>query len=96
MGKEIYVVYETDQWHTISTREDKGVFSSRSAAVNAIVKNHTIDLDEFFDGNEQMTDKQKEKEVRRLLRNELKVAWQTQGYSTNYEIEAWHFNEWYN
>ena len=47
--KQIFVVYETDAWHSTSHRECAGVFTSKWAAVNAIVKNHRIELDEFFD-----------------------------------------------
>ena len=47
--KQIFVVYETDAWHSINHRECAGVFTSKRAAVNAIVKNHRIELDEFFD-----------------------------------------------
>ena len=47
--RQIFVVYETDAWHSTSHRECAGVFTSKWAAVNAIVKNHRIELDEFFD-----------------------------------------------
>ena len=41
--KQIFVVYETDPWHSTSHRECAGVFTSKWAAVNAIVKNHRIE-----------------------------------------------------
>ena len=50
--KQIFVVYETDAWHSTSHRECAGVFTSKWAAVNAIVKNHRIELDEFFSEEE--------------------------------------------
>jgi hypothetical protein len=34
-------------------------------------------------------------EARRILRKELEIAYQTQGYETNYDIEVWNINEWY-
>ena len=43
--KQIFVVYETDAWHSTSHRDCAGVFTSKWAAVNAIVKNHRIELD---------------------------------------------------
>ena len=45
--KQIFVVYETDPWHSTSHRECAGVFTSKWAAVNAIVKNHRIEQDEL-------------------------------------------------
>lgn len=50
--KQIFVVYETDAWHSTSHRDCAGVFTSKWAAVNAIVKNHRIELDEFFSEEE--------------------------------------------
>lgn len=95
--KQIFVVYETDAWHSTSHRKCAGVFTSKWAAVNAIVKNHRIELEEFFDKDEiEQTSKRVLKaEARRILRKELEIAYQTQGYETNYDIEVWNINEWY-
>ena len=50
--RQIFVVYETDAWHSTNNRECAGVFTSKRAAVSAIVKNHRIELDEFFNEEE--------------------------------------------
>ena len=77
--KQIFVVYETDSWHSTSHRECAGVFTSKRAAVNAIVKNHRIELEEFFDEDEieQTSKRTLEAEARRRLRKELEFAYQT-------------------
>ena len=95
--KQIFVVYETDAWHSTSRREGAGVFTSKWAAVNAIVMNHRIEMNEFFDEDEvKHTSKRVlESESRRILRKELELNYQTQGYETNYDIEVWNINEWY-
>ncbi|WP_308007184.1 hypothetical protein [uncultured Prevotella sp.] len=95
--KQIFVVYETDAWHSTSHRKCAGVYTSKWAAVNAIVKNHRIELEEFFDEDEiEHTSKRVlEAEARSILRKELDFAYQTQGYETNYDIEVWNINEWY-
>ena len=95
--KPIFVVYETDAWHSTDHRECTGVFTSKRAAVNAIVKNHRIELDEFFSEEEieNTSERVLEAEVRRRLRKELEIPYQTQGHKTNYEIEVWGMNEWY-
>jgi len=96
MSRQLFVVYETDQWHSVSSRIDKGIFTSKRAAVNAIVKHHDIDIDEIVDDCFcPLTKKQKKKEAERVLRAEFDVAYQTQGYSINYEIEVWNINEWF-
>ncbi len=64
--KQVFVVYETDAWHTIANRDCKGIYTSKRSAINAIVKNHEI----------------------------LEMNYQTQGYSTNYDIEVWNVNDW--
>lgn len=95
--KQIFVVYETNAWHSTSHRKCAGVYTSKWAAVNAIVKNHRIELEEFFDEDEiEHTSKRVlEAEARSILRKELDFAYQTQGYETNYDIEVWNINEWY-
>lgn len=95
--KQIFVVYETDAWHSTSHRKCAGIYTSKWAAVNAIVKNHRIELEEFFDEDEiEHTSKRVlEAEARSILRKELDFAYQTQGYETNYDIEVWNINEWY-
>ena len=70
--KQVFVVYETDAWHTIANRDCKGIYTSKRSAINAIVKNHEI----------------------RIIRKELEMNYQTQGYSTNYDIEVWNVNDW--
>lgn len=47
MARQIFTVFETDAWHSTAKKEFKGVFTSRTAAVNAIVKYHAIDDHEF-------------------------------------------------
>ena len=95
--RQIFVVYETDAWHSTSHRKCAGVFTSKWAAVNAIVKNHRIELEDFFDEDEiEHTSKRVlEAEARRILRKELEFAYKTQGYETNYDIEVCNINEWY-
>lgn len=95
--KQIFVVYETDAWHSTSHRKCAGVYTSKWAAVNAIVKNHRIELEEFFgeDEIEHSSKRVLEAEARSILRKELDFAYQTQGYETNYDIEVWNINEWY-
>lgn len=94
--KQIFVVYETDAWHSTNHRDCKGVFTSKRSAVNAIVKNHCIRFDEFFEGDEleHTSKKMLVKEAKRILRKELEYAYQTQGYETNYDIEVWNVNDW--
>ena len=94
--KQIFVVYETDAWHSTSRRECAGGGTSKWAAVNAIVMNHRIEMNEFFDEDKvKHTSKRVlEAEARRILRKELELNYQTQGYETNYDIEVWNINEW--
>ena len=97
MARQIFTVFDTDAWHSTAKKEFKGVFTSRTAAVNAIVKYHAIDDHEFFESIHDMiplTKRQREAEIKRRLRNDFEDSDQTQGYSVNYEIESWNLNEW--
>ena len=95
--KALFPVFETDAWHSTASRDCKGIFTSKTAAVNAIVKNHCIDDHEFFENIHEMiplTKRQREAEIKRRLRKDFEDAYQTQGYSVNYVIEVWNQNEW--
>lgn len=98
MSKPLYIVYETDGWHSTANRDCKGVFTSKTGAIRSITKNHSIELKELFDLTDiKMTPSMKkslEKEARQLLQKELEQSNQTQGYSTNYVIEIYNANEW--
>jgi predicted restriction endonuclease len=97
MARQVFTVFETDAWHSTAKKEFKGVFTSRTAAVNAIVKYHAIDDHEFFESIHEMiplTKRQREAEIKRRLRKDFEDAYQTQGYSVNYVIEVWNQNEW--
>lgn len=94
--RQVFVVYETDAWHSIQGRDCKGIYTSKRSAINAIVKNHDIDLEEIFEGDYLSSTTQRilRNEARRIIRKELEMNYQTQGYSTNYDIEIWNVNDW--
>ena len=94
--RQVYVVYSTDAWHSFSSRACQGIFTSKRSAVNAIVRNFDIDLDEIFEPNyiAKKSDRLLRAEAKRIIRGELEVNFQTQGYSTNYDIEVWNVNDW--
>ena len=94
--RQFFVVYETDAWHSTNSRDCKGIFTSKTSAINAIVKNHDIDLEEIFEYDEldRTSERVLAAEARRIIRRELEMNYQTQGYSTNYDIEVWNSNDW--
>ena len=96
MNKQLYIVYETDAWHTVCNRTPMGIFSSKTMAINTIVKFHNIPLEEIISNNDlqKLTSKEIHKEIRKLLREELESVLQTQGYSVNYDIVICSQNEW--
>ena len=53
MARQIFTVFETDAWHSTAKKEFKGVFTSRTAAVNAIVKYHATPYKEATRGRNQ-------------------------------------------
>ena len=96
-NKQLFSVFETDAWHSTAQKRFKGIFTSKTAAVNAIVKYHEIDDHEFFESIHEMiplTKREREAEIKRRLRKDFEDSLQTQGYSVNYEIEVWNQNEW--
>ncbi|MBR2237430.1 MAG: hypothetical protein IJ887_06095 [Prevotella sp.] len=96
-NKQLFPVFETDSWHSTAKKRFRGIFTSKTAAVNAIVKNHEIDDHEFFENIHEMiplTKTEREAEIKRRLRKDFEDSLQTQGYSVNYEIEVINLNEW--
>lgn len=89
----LYLVYETDAWHTSHSQRLCGIFTDRDAAVTAIAEHHNIPLNEFrdyFDEDEPLdynSDWYKG-EVQSIIRDELSTNNQTQGFTTNYIIES--------
>lgn len=77
----IYPVFETDAWHTIRSRDCKGLYTSKEDAIDAIVEHHCIPLEEFNGLSKE--------EAKDKLRKDLQIPFQTQGYTVNYEIEVW-------
>lgn len=96
--QQIIVVYETDAWHSLNTRECAGIYTSKRAAINSIVKNHRIELEDIFEietTEMSRTELRKlQKEARSIIGKQLDRYYQTQGYQTNYEIEIWNLNDW--
>lgn len=94
--RQVFVVYETDAWHSTHNRDCKGIYTSKRSAINAIVRNFDIDLEELFEPSyvAKTSERKLRAEAKRVIRGELEVNFQTQGYSTNYDIEVWNVNEW--
>ena len=65
MKKQLYIVYETDAWHTVSNRTPMGIFSSKTMAINSIVKFHNIPLEEIISNNDlqELTSKEIHKKL---------------------------------
>jgi len=83
--KEVYLVYETDEWHTRKSYELRGVYDDKEAAICGILE----DLFGFWDDDDEGT-----KNLAANLRKELEETDQTQGLATNYEIVRWAMNVW--
>ena len=82
----LYPVYQTNAWHSLEHRECKGIYTSKEDAIEAIADHHEIPLEEF--------DGLTAEEAKERIKEELRIPFQTQGYSVNYDIEVWLVNDW--
>ena len=82
----LYPVYQTNAWHSLEHRECKGIYTSKEEAIEAIADHHEIPLEEF--------DGLTAEEAKERIKEELRIPFQTQGYSENYDIEVWLVNDW--
>lgn len=82
----VFIVWEMDAWNSYSSAVCMGVFSTKEEAVEAIVKHHGIPLEEF--------DGLTEEEANDQIRERLQHYSQTQGFTTNYQIEERTIDDW--
>ena len=82
----LYPVYQTNAWHSLEHRECKGIYTSKEEAIEAIADHHEIPLEEF--------DGLTAEEAKERIKEDLRIPFQTQGYSVNYDIEVWLVNDW--
>lgn len=95
--RQIFVVYETDAWHSTNHRKVCRCFHKQMGSSECHREEPPHRAEEFFDEDEieQTSKRVLEAEAKNILRKELDFAHQTQGYETNYDIEVWNINEWY-
>jgi hypothetical protein len=82
----MYIVYETDKWLSNNSKDFGGIFSSKEDAINSIIQNHNICLeDECYDTDEDLIES---------IREMLEEHNQTQGFDVNYIIESSKVGNW--
>ena len=95
---EIFIVYETDKWNSVSSQEMAGIFTSIEDAIDAILENNMIDAEEFddydIDGREVMTEEELQEKFNDIIREQLESFNQTQCFNTNYVIEQVSCDSW--
>lgn len=77
--KNVYVVYDGDEWLSYMSLAVCGIFTSKRMAINAILKR-------------EEQDQIKTKDDRAQMRRQLEDGLQTQGYQRNYQIVVWETN----
>ena len=102
--EEVYLVYETDIWHSVASSELVGVFTSREQAIDAVIRHIEEDytIEEKNDIVSQWgCDVEDEDDFDDIfqdflvsIRKELASRGQTQGYTTNYIISCVDLNKW--
>lgn len=82
----MYIVYETDEWLSNNSKEFCGIFSTKEDAINSIVCNHNICLEDTeYDTDEELIE---------YITNMLEDHNQTQGLNVNYMIETAKVDNW--
>lgn len=84
--KSVYLVYETDSSHDARTRVLVAAFTTKPAAINAIVKNAWGDYADNYNGSMA--------ETKREIRDSLEQTEQTQHNCVCHEIREMKLNEW--
>ena len=83
----LFLVYETDAWHSRHSSSLCGVFTSKESAIEAVVEHHKIPYQEFrdyFDDDEPfdcVEDEYIKEQINGIIRVELNDNNQTQSFS---------------
>lgn len=85
------MVYETDSHHDTRSRILRGMYATRSAAINAVVRNA---WEEYVSDSEAYSRKVTA-DAKRKIREELEREEQTQCNPVCHEIVETALNEWY-
>lgn len=90
----IYLIYETDTWHSNESKVLRGAYDSLDAAITAVVENNEFNYDKIALEYELDLDETTKEDIEEIITDELRTYRQTSFDQFNYMIEEAETDTW--
>lgn len=90
----VYLIYETDTWHSNESKVLRGAYDSLDAAITAVVENNEFNYDKIAREYELDPDETTKEDIEGIITDELRTYRQTSFDQFNYMIEEAETNIW--
>lgn len=90
----IYLIYETDTWHSNESKVLRGAYDSLDAAITAVVENNEFNYDKIALEYELDLDETTKEDIEGIITDELRTYRQTSFDQFNYMIEEAETDTW--
>ena len=90
----VYLIYETDTWHSNASKVLRGAYDSLDAAINAVVENNEFNYDKIAIEYGLDLDETTKEDIEEIITDGLRTYRQTSFDQFNYMIEEADTNVW--
>lgn len=90
----VYLIYETDTWHSNESKVLRGAYDSLDAAITAVVENNEFDYHEIAFEYELDVDVTTKEDIEGIIADKLRTYRQTSFDQFNYMIEEAETDTW--
>lgn len=90
----VYLIYETDTWHSNESKVLRGAYDSLDAAITAVVENNEFNYDKIALEYELDLDETTKEDIEGIITDELRTYRQTSFDQFNYMIEEAETDTW--
>lgn len=90
----VYLIYETDTWHSNESKVLRGAYDSLDAAITAVVENNEFNYDKIGLEYELDVDVTTKADIEEIISDELRTYRQTAFDQFNYIIEEVETDTW--
>lgn len=90
----VYLIYETDTWHSNESKVLRGAYYNLDAAITAVVENNEFNYDKIALEYELDLDETTKEDIEEIIADELRTYRQTSFDQFNYMIEEAETDTW--
>ena len=90
----VYLIYETDTWHSNESKVLRGAYDNLDSAITAVVENNEFNYDKIACEYELDPDETTKEDIEGIITDELRTYRQTSFDQFNYMIEEAETDTW--